>query len=116
MTRTCGVRFIRLKSSGVSGCESGSLRAAACRSSSLIASRRLQSCLAGVLLMILASFIGLRRARRDDANAIVSHRIRHQQETVPGHAENCPAFFAVVVPVVYLLNRERVLKHVACGV
>ena len=43
MIFTCGVRFMRFMSASVSGCASGSLRAAASTSSSVIASKARQS-------------------------------------------------------------------------
>src|SRR6266545_8207834 len=66
-----GVRFIRFISSSVSGLASGSLMAAACFSASLIASRRLQSCLVAVaflpvLFMVPAPLMGLCFSRRND--------------------------------------------------
>src|SRR5205807_7693862 len=80
-----GVRFIRFMSSSVRGRLSGSLRAAACFSASVIASRRLQSCFGGVvflavLFMISASLMWFCFTCRDNSHFISSQRERDDQQ------------------------------------
>src|SRR5262245_7672004 len=120
MTFTCGTRFIRLKSSGVSGCASESARAAAWRSSSLIASARLQSCRArfplvrsAVVFMVLASLMGLGKSSRADANSAASVRVGHEQNVILYHADGNIAVLSIVFAVVNLNYGKRIVEYVA---
>ena len=80
MTFTCGVRFMRFKSSGVSGLASGSFMAAAWRSASVMASDRLESCLnSSVLFMVFSLFEwGSALRARYDANDFSYSSCRRQ--------------------------------------
>src|SRR5215470_9204015 len=84
-----GVRFIRFMSSSVRGRLSGSLRAAACFSASLIASRRLQSwfddvVFLAVLFMVSASLVWFCFTCRDNPDFLVSQHVRNDQQSGAG--------------------------------
>src|SRR5712691_6349489 len=113
-----GVRFIRFMSSSVSGRLSGSLVAAACFFASVIASRRLQSCLAaalflGVLFMLSTSLMRFCFSDRNDPHGIVSDRVGDDQQPVLDHADEDQALLAVFLAVVHKVDRERVVECVA---
>src|SRR5687768_13114371 len=85
ITFTCGVRFIRLRSSDVSGFASGSAIAAAWRSASVMASKRVQSISDrvrrfGAFFVIDTLLIRFGSSRRDDADSVVANGVYHEQQ------------------------------------
>src|SRR5271166_1856515 len=115
MILTSGVRFMCASRSGVRGCASGSASAAAWRSASLIASKRLQSCLVGlvVVFMVLPSLIGLRAPGRNDTDRLASHRVADKEQATLGHADPGIAVFAVILGFVEPIKRKRIVEHSA---
>src|SRR5271154_3720440 len=104
MTFACGVRFIRLRSAGVSGWASGSARAAASTAWGVMGLRVL---LEVVVLLILRCPSG-----RNNANAFVAFGIGYKQHDISfGHADNDNPFFAVVLTIIEALDGKRVVKH-----
>src|SRR5882724_4291018 len=103
---------MRARRSSVSGCASGSASAAAWTSSSVSASKRLQSCFP-VFFMVSASLIGFGLAGGDDPNFLAAHRVAHEQQAALHHANHAVAFLIVVLLQVLPFNRERVAEHLA---
>src|SRR5271157_1948678 len=102
---------MRVKSAGVSGFASGSASAAARRSSAVIASSRLQSWLA-VLLMVLPLLKRFRPSRRDQANALVSHCVNDDQEALTRHTDEDKSVLAVFFAIIDKLDCERVIEDI----
>src|SRR5450631_562138 len=104
MIFACGVRFIRLRSSWVSGCASLSARAAASMASGVMG---LSVFLEVVVLLILCCPSG-----GNNADALLAFGIGYkQQEVFLGHADNDKTLFAVVRTIIVTLDGKRVLKH-----
>src|SRR5437870_5810441 len=116
MIFTCGVRFMRLRSSSVSGRASGSLSAAWWRSASVMASKRLQSVLEGlprsdVVLVVSAFFMWLGSACGDDANGTVTQGVGHVEDPAIDHTNDAVTVFAIVLAIVETLSGEWILEH-----
>src|SRR5580700_4702047 len=102
MIFTCGVRFMRRKSSGPSGCASGSLSAAARRCSAVMASKRAQSC-SGVLLLVfvvLSLLTGFGSSGRDDSNRVSSHGVGDEQQPTIHHADSDKSRLIVILAII----------------
>src|ERR1700730_3527333 len=113
MTRTCGVRVIVARRSGVRGCASGSASAAAWISASVMASARVQSCF--VFVMVPPSLKGFGQPRRNDTNGIASHGINNTQKASFHHPKRHEALFALVLAFVWPIEPEGVVEHVTRG-
>src|SRR6266478_2421416 len=85
---------MRARRSSVSGCASGSASAAAWTSSSVSASKRLQSCFP-IFFMISASLIGFGLAGGDDPNFLAVHRVADEQQAALHHANHAVAFLVL---------------------
>src|SRR5271165_2636529 len=106
MILACGVRFIRFRSAWVSGCASGSARAARSMASSLIARGEL-----GVLSEVVVLLILCCPPRRNDTNPLAAYCVSHKQNNVTlCHPDNDETFFAIVFPIIEALDGERVFK------
>src|SRR5271157_3097480 len=106
---------MRAKRSGVRGCASGSASAAAWRSASVMASKRLQSCLVGsaVFFMVLSSFMGLCSSGRNDADRFAWHRVGDVEQATLGHADYGVTVFAIILALVEPIEGERVCERLA---
>ncbi len=107
-----GVCRIRSMSASVRGCASGSATAAACRSSSVIASSRLQSCC--VVVMISPSFTGFCLTRRNYPYPALSESGDNKQQTPINHTDCGEANFAPTMPVILEFDSKGVGEHAAC--
>src|ERR1043165_4769689 len=108
MIFTCGVRFMRAKSAGVSGRLSGSRAAAASISSCVIGRIGL-----GVLCEVVILLTFGCAPRRDQAQAAIPFGIANKQDNTFGHPDKNDAVLTIVLALVETLDGKRVGKSPA---
>src|SRR5947209_17010454 len=104
-----GMRFMRLRSCGVSGLASGSATAAAITSASVIGrsgSRRLPVLLEVVVLLMPRCSSG-----SDDPDTIAALGIHHENQRALDHADHGEPVLAVVLAIVDAADREGIGKY-----
>src|SRR4051812_24702595 len=118
MTFARGVRFIRFMSASVRGRLSGSLKAATCFSASVIASRRVQSCLAAavflaVFFIVFAPLVRLCFTCGDNTHFIASQRVGDNEQAALHNAEEDEPLLAVIFADVDKVDGKRIIEGIA---
>src|SRR3990172_2136257 len=107
-----GVRFIRCKSAADSGCASGSARAAASISSSLIARIERRADLLS-LLEIVITFTSPSSSSRNQTSASRALSVDHVQNRTFGEANDDEAVLLVVVAIIDRFDGMRVMDRLS---
>src|SRR4051812_15202244 len=103
---TCGVRFMRAKSAGVSGRLSGSLAAAASICCCVIGRMAL-----GVLCEVVILLTLCCASRRDQSDTAIPLRVDNGQHNTFGHPDQDETVFAIIFAVVEPFDGKRITKN-----